>query len=221
MMPQSPSWTRLNTKAIETMITELCAGQDTDPDLHELLAAVAEQRGVEALPEDLSRGARFVFSYIEQVPYMMTVAWTAASNVGLENEMRRILEMVESYWAEGDDVIPDDLGVIGLLDDAYCSLTSLQAVSDHYQLQTGKHLFPNDLSVANQAMRRIIGEPYASELDRIVIGAMKTTGLIEAVKSLASEEKRLDFSANSTIWSHGPAGRAEVGDLANLGILDD
>jgi uncharacterized membrane protein YkvA (DUF1232 family) len=212
---------RLNTKAIETMIAELCAGQDTDPDLHELLAAVAEQRGVEALPEDLSRGARFVFSYIEQVPYMMTVAWTAASNVGLENEMRRILEMVESYWAEGDDVIPDDLGVIGLLDDAYCSLTSLQAVSDHYQLQTGKHLFPNDLSVANQAMRRIIGEPYASELDRIVIGAMKTTGLIEAVKSLASEEKRLDFSANSTIWSHGPAGRAEVGDLANLGILDD
>jgi len=211
----------LNTKAIETMIAELCVGADTDPDLHDLLAAVAEQRGVEPLPDDLARGARFVLSYIEQVPYMMTVAWTAAANVGLEKEMRRILEMVESYWVEGDDIIPDELGAIGLLDDAYCSLTSLQAVSDHYQLQTGKHLFPNDLSVANQAMRRIIGEPYASELDRIVIGAMKTTGLIEAVKSLASEEKRLNFSANSTIWSHGPAGRAEVGDLKNLGILDD
>ena len=211
----------MNTKAIETMIAELCVGADTDPDLHDLLAAVAEQRGVEPLPDDLARGARFVLGYIGQVPYMMKVAWTAASNVGLENEMRRILEMVESYWVEGDDIIPDELGAIGLLDDAYCSLTSLQAVSDHYQLQTGKHLFPNDLSVANQAMRRIIGEPYASELDRIVIGAMKTTGLIEAVKSLASEEKRLNFSANSTIWSHGPAGRAEVGDLKNLGILDD
>ena len=50
---------------------------------------------------------------------------------------------------------------------------------------------------------------------------MKSTGLIEAVKSLASEEKRLNFAANNTIWSHGPAGRTEVGDLANLGILDD
>jgi len=165
----SQCWKPLNTRTIESMIAELCAGMDTDPDLLDLLAAVAEQRGVEPSPEDLEHGARFVLAYVEQVPYMMKVAWTAASSVGLEKEMRSILEMVESYWAEGDDVIPDDLGAIGLLDDAYCSLTSLQAVSDHYQLQTGKHLFPNDLSEANRVMRRIIGEPYASELDRIVI----------------------------------------------------
>lgn len=203
------------------MIAELCAGADTEPELHELLAAVAGQHGAAPLPEDLAKGARFVLAYIEQVPYMMKIAWTAASNVGLETEMRAILQMVESYWAEGDDVIPDDLGAIGLLDDAYCSLTSLQAVSDHYQLQTGKHLFPNDLSEANQAMRRIIGEPYASELDRMVIRTMKATGLIDAVKSMASEEKRLHFASNSTIWSHGPAGRVEIGDLAQLGILDD
>lgn len=211
----------MDTKAIESMIVDLCAGMDTETELHDLLAAVAGQQGVEPRPEDLVRGAGFVLSYIQQVPYMMKVAWTAASNVGLETEMGRILEMVESYWAEGDDVIPDDLGAIGLLDDAYCSLTSLQAVSDHYQLQTGKHLFPNDLSEANRAMRRIIGEPYASELDRIVIRTMKATGLIDAVKSLATGEKRLNFAANSTIWSHGPAGRTEVSDLANLGILDD
>jgi uncharacterized membrane protein YkvA (DUF1232 family) len=211
----------LNTSAIESMIAELCAGADTEPELHELLAAVAGQHGVDPLPEDLAKGARFVLAYIHQVPYMMKVAWTAASNVGLEKEMSAILQMVESYWAESDDVIPDDLGAIGLLDDAYCSLTSLQAVSDHYQLQTGKHLFPDDLSEANQAMRRIIGEPYASELDRVVIRTMKATGLIEAVKSFASEDKRLNFAANSTIWSHGPAGRSEVSDLARLGILED
>jgi len=209
----------LDTKAIESMIADLCAGSDTEPELHDLLAAVAEQQGVEPRPEDLARGARFVLAYIEQVPYMMKIAWTAAANVGLEQEMQRILEMVESYWAEGDDVIPDELGAIGLLDDAYCSLTSLQSVSDHYRLQTGKHLFPNDLGEANRAMRRIIGEPYASELDRLVIRTMKATGLIEAVAMLASEEKRLDFAANSTIWNHGPAGRSEVADLAGLGIL--
>ena len=209
----------MDTKAIESKIAELCAESDTEPELRDLLAAVAEQRGVEPQPEDLARGARFVVSYIEQVPYMMKIAWTAATNVGLEQEMKRILEMVESYWAEGDDVIPDELGTIGLLDDAYCSLTSLQSVSDHYRLQTGKHLFPNDLGEANRAMRRIIGEPYASELDRLVIRTMKTTGLTAAVESLAGEEKRLDFAANSTIWNHGPAGRSEVADLAGLGIL--
>ena len=211
----------MDTTFIESMIAELCAGGGTEPELQDLLAVVAEREGVSAEQEDLEYGSRFVNGYIEQVPYMMKVAWTAASNVGLEKEMERILEMVESYWLEGDDIIPDELGVIGLLDDAYCSLTSMQAVSDHYRLQTGKHLFPDDLSAANRVMRKIIGEPYASELDRIVIRTMMETGLINAVQSLANVEKRFNFAANTTIWSHGPAGELDIGGLGKLGLLDD
>jgi uncharacterized membrane protein YkvA (DUF1232 family) len=203
------------------MIAASCADGVAGPELRDLLAAVAERLGVAARPEDLESGAGFVLAYIEQVPYMMKVAWTAATNVGLEQEMRLVLAMVESYWAEGDDVIPDDLGVIGLLDDAYCSLTSLQAVSDHYRLQTGKHLFPDDLSEANRAMRRIIGEPYASELDRIVVRTMKETGLPEALTALADEEKRLHLQSDSTIWSHGPVGRIDVAALTRLGIREN
>jgi uncharacterized membrane protein YkvA (DUF1232 family) len=209
----------VDTTPIESMISEICAEGSTEPELYDLLAVVADREGATVGSEDLEQGARFVGGYIEQVPYMMKIAWTAATNVGLETQMKKILQMVESYWLEGDDVIPDQLGVIGLLDDAYCSLTSLQAVSDHFQLQTGKYLFPNDLSAANMAMRKIIGEPYASELDRIVIKTLKETGLIEAVKTLASEEKQLNFAANSTIWSHGPAGEIDIADLKKLGLL--
>lgn len=201
------------------MIAELCADANTEPELHDLLAVVAERQGVQAGESDLRQGCRFVIAYFGQVPYMMKVAWTAATTVGLDNEMARILDMVNSYWIEGDDIIPDELGAIGLLDDAYCSLTSLQAVSDHYRLQTGKYLFPDDLTAANKAMRTIIGEPYASELDRLVIKTMTEAGLIEAVKELASEEKRLNFENNSTIWSHGPAGELEIKDLKKLGFL--
>ncbi len=211
----------MDTTPIESMIAKLCAENDTEPELHDLLAVVAEREGVKAKPEDLELGVRFVSAYIEQVPYMMKVAWTSALNVGLQSQMQKILDMVESYWIEGDDIIPDELGTIGLLDDAYCSLTSLQSVSDHYRLQTGKHLFPSDLGAANRAMRKIIGEPYASELDRIVIRTMTETGLIEAVKSMASEEKRLNFSSNSTIWNHGPAGTFDVADLERLGLFEN
>lgn len=211
----------MDTSTIDSMIADLCADHNAEPELLDLLAVVAEREGVEANPDDLVKGARFICGYIEHVPYMMKIAWTSAVNVGLESPMKQILQMVESYWVEGDDVIPDELGVIGLLDDAYCSLTSLQAVSDHYQLQTGKHLFPNDLGPANRAMARIIGEPYGSELDQIVFRTMRETGLIDAVKALASEEKRLNFAANSTIWSHDPAGELDITDLGNLGVLKD
>jgi len=211
----------VDTSQIESMIENCCGDAQDDPDLHDLLASVADRQGISARDEDLARGSQFVLGYIRQVPYMMKVAWTAATNVGLQKEMTHILEMVESYWIEGDDIIPDDLGVIGIMDDAYCSLTSLQAVSDHYQLQSGKFLFPDDLSAANRALRKIIGEPYASELDRIVIVALQQTGLIDAAKSFASEEKRLHFSSNSNIWNHGPAGHMEIEELAGLGLLDD
>ncbi len=211
----------MDTSTIDSMIADSCGDHHEEPELLELLAAVAEREGVDPQAEDLRNGVQFVQGYIQHVPYMMKVAWTAAVNVGLEPQMQQILEMVESYWLEGDDVIPDGLGVIGLLDDAYCSLTSLQAVSDHYQLQTGKHLFPADLGAANRAMRKIIGEPYGSELDRIVIRAMTETGLIEAVKSLASEEKQLNFAANSTIWGHGPAGELGIAGLEKLGLLEN
>ncbi|MFB3079970.1 MAG: hypothetical protein ACE1Y4_18395, partial [Lysobacterales bacterium] len=178
-------------------------------------------QGRSAHAADLVNGAQFILGYIKQVPYMMKVAWTAACNVGLEEEMEQILEMAQTYWLEADDVIPDDLGVIGLLDDAYCSLSSFQAVSDHYQLQTGKYLFPDNLSSANKVMRKIIGEPYATDLDLIVITTMQQTGLIEAMKSFAGQEKQLDFSHHSTIWNHGPAGNMDTDGLDGLGLLDD
>jgi len=209
------------TPQIEAMIAKQCDEPHCHPELHDLLAVVAERLGMSAGADDLENGTRFILGYIKQVPYMMKVARTAASNVGLEDAMEQILETVQSYWLEGDDVIPDDLGVIGLLDDAYCSLSSLQTVSDHYQLQTGKYLFPDNLSSANRAMRKIIGEPYATDLDRIVITTMQQTGLIEAMKSFASEEKQLNFSNHSTIWNHGPAGNTDMADLAGLGLMDD
>jgi uncharacterized membrane protein YkvA (DUF1232 family) len=203
------------------MIGQTIADDQSAGDLRDLLTAVAERQGREPGPAQVARGAQFVLAYLELVPYMMKVAYTAARNVGLESEMARILDMAHSYWIEDDDVIPDELGVVGVLDDAYCSLTSLQTVSDHYRLLTGKHLFPDDLTAANEAMRRIIGEPYATELDRIVIRTVRDTGLVESVKHLAEDEKRINLSSDSTIWSHGPVSRITVENLSGLGIADD
>jgi len=194
----------VDTTYIESMISQAVADDQAAGDLGDLLAAVAERRGLEPDPAEIARGARFVLAYVELVPY--------------ESAMERILDMAHSYWVEDDDVIPDELGVIGVLDDAYCSLTSLQMVSDHYRLLTGKHLFPDDLTGANVAMRHVIGEPYATELDRIVLRTMRETGLVESVKQLADDEKRINLSSDRTIWNHGPVGRIELEGLEALGL---
>jgi uncharacterized membrane protein YkvA (DUF1232 family) len=209
----------VNTSTIESIIAACNAEHAASHELHDLLVLVAERNGCEPNLGELELATRFVCSYIDQAPYMMKVAWTAAGNIGLENEMEQILAFVQSYWEQHDDIIPDSLGVIGLLDDAYCSMCTLQAVSDHFQLQTGKYLFPDDLSKANRMMRQIIGEPYASDLDRLVLKTLRESRAVESMKRLASTEKQLDFARQSTIWNHGPAGDLGVSALAGIGLV--
>ncbi|MDX1460909.1 MAG: hypothetical protein R3348_07620, partial [Xanthomonadales bacterium] len=88
----------------------------------------------------------------------------------------------------------------------------------HYQLQTGKFLFPDDLTAANRRMRHVIGEPYITELDRFVASAVTEAGVMQAVKALASPDKQQHFAAQANIWNHGPVTQSTQEDLAELGF---
>lgn len=209
----------MNTEQIEQIIATHFADPHASVDLQELLLVVAEREGFEPDSSAIAHGASFVYNYIEQVPYLLTVAWTSAKTVGLEREIESVLNMVISYWVEGDDVIPDSMGIVGVLDDAYCSLLSMQTMSDYFQLQTGKYLFPDDLTSANDIMRKIIGEPYASELDTIVNRAMQDAHIKQAVKALASPEKQRLFEKHANIWNHGPVNEVPIAQMAKLGLI--
>ena len=205
-------------------IQKIISAQFTDPqsamDLQKLLKNVAEKHGTQPSVKELAQGSSFIYNYLEQVPYLLTVAWTSARNVGLETEVTSILKMVESYWIEDDDVIPDNLGIFGILDDAYCSLSSMQTLSDLYRMQSGKHLFPDDLSAANEVMRKIIGEPYISQLDELVGKAIEDAKVKEAVKWLASPERQQLLDSQATIWNHGPVSELPVSQLKGLGLIE-
>ena len=211
----------MDTAQIQKIISDQFADPKSALDLHKLLKVVAERQGAQANEMDLVHGSSFIYNYLEQVPYLLTVAWTSARNVGLESEVTSILKMVESYWIEDDDVIPDSLGIFGLLDDAYCSLLSMQTLSDLYRMQSGKHLFPDDLSAANKVMRRIIGEPFTIQLDSLVARAIADAGVEEAVKWLASPEKQELLESQATIWNHGPVSQLPVSQLKGLGLVED
>jgi len=211
----------METAQIQKIISDQFADPRSAPDLRKLLKKVASRVGANPDNADLARGSSFIYNYLEQVPYLLTVAWTSARNVGLETEVKSILEMVKSYWIEDDDVIPDNLGIFGLLDDAYCSLLSMQTLSDLYRMQSGKHLFPDDLTAANEIMRKIIGEPFTTELDEIVNKAITDAHVGEAVKSLASPEKQQLLKNQATIWNHGPVSELPVNQLSGLGLTQD
>lgn len=211
----------MDTAQIRKIINDQFADPQSALDLHKLLKVVAERQGAQPNEMELAHGSSFIYNYLEQVPYLLTVAWTSARNVGLESEVTSILKMVESYWIEDDDVIPDSLGIFGLLDDAYCSLLSMQTLSDLYRMQSGKHLFPDDLTAANNVMRKIIGEPFTTELDLLVAKAITDAKVEEAVKWLASPEKQELLDSQATIWNHGPVSQLPVNHLKGLGLIEN
>lgn len=211
----------MQTATIQKMISDQFADARSASDLRKLLKDIAKREGASPGNVDLAQGSSFIYNYIEQVPYLLTVAWTSARNVGIESEVSQILQVVESYWLEADDVIPDSLGIYGLLDDAYCSLSSMQTVSDLYRQQTGKFLFPDDLTSANKVMRKIIGEPFAGQLDDIVKNAITDARVSDAVKLLASPEKQSLIDSQATIWNHGPVSELPVSQLSGLGLTVD
>ena len=211
----------METVQIQKIIADQFADARSAVDLRKLLIVVSERHGTHPSEVQLAHGSSFIYNYIEQVPYMLTIGWTSARNVGLETEVKSILEMVESYWIEDDDVIPDSLGIVGLLDDAYCSLLSMQTMSDLYRMQSGKYLFPDDLTAANKIMRKIIGEPYITQLDDIVNKAVEDARVKEAVELLASPEKQQLLDSQATIWNHGPVSELPVSQLSGLGLTED
>jgi len=211
----------MDTAQIQKIISDQFADPQSALDLQKLLKVVAKRQGAQPNAIELAHGSSFIYNYLEQVPYLLTVAWTSARNVGLETEITSILQMVESYWIEDDDVIPDNLGIFGLLDDAYCSLLSMQTLSDLYRMQSGKHLFPDDLTAANQVMRTIIGDPYVIQLDELVSKAIADARVKDAVKWLASPEKQKLLDSQATIWNHGPVSQLPVSQLKGLGLVQD
>lgn len=206
----------MNCASIKLQIELNCNTDHALEDMIDLMSAVAGRNNQSPDEDSLKTAAQFVLDYIRQVPYIIQVAWTAAGQVGLEQSMEMILEAVTSYWERDDDVIPDSIGVIGLIDDAYCSLSSLQMVSDHYRMLTGKHLFPDNLGPANVSIRQVLGQPYAADLDKFVIETLNTAQIMPALQQLASPEKRLHLDAEHTIWSHDSIPQTPASALANI-----
>ena len=153
---------------IKAKIADAFAHEERTGECAELIRNRLSGAGMEPHPKKVEGLVRFVREYIELVPFYIEQARVAAAETGLGKEMESLLSRVESYWYAEDDVIPEYLGLIGVVDDAYYSLMVLQSVSDYLARSVGEPLLAHDLTHRNKLIRRFMGEPYSSNLDRII-----------------------------------------------------
>ncbi|NJK31661.1 MAG: hypothetical protein HC927_04165 [Deltaproteobacteria bacterium] len=169
---------------LHTHVEAAVAIEAKDRHLANYLSDRATERDASLDAEELSQALELFELYVRSVPELLAAASTSAAGTVVEAVMEKVMEAAITYWDEPDDLVPDELGVLGLLDDAYFSLQLLERVSDRLLEESGQRLIADDLSPLHVVVRDIIGEHLAEVLDDLVILSLSNAPVDELVATI-------------------------------------
>lgn len=187
--------------------------------LRQALISLAYENGRSVSELEVQKVINFVSEYIEHAPALMALIEDATAHSGSQREVQPILDATEDYFLAPDDIIPDRLGLIGLLDDAYLTHSLMQAISDRVKSQSGKSLLPLEPHDDNAFVRRLIGEPFASILDERVAATLAGPRLQQNITRILSVLSELNLSSEpDPIWGYSHASHVADARLDALGV---
>lgn len=180
----------------------------------------ARQNGLNMSEAEIAQSVLFAQQYIEHVPAIIEATEAAASQAGLLSEATAFLNAVEHYWFEPNDVFPDQLGLFGLMDDAYVCLSVIHAMSSNLQARTGRPLISLDLGPANANARNAIGEPFAAQLDAIIMQTMGGPLIQQVMAALNQVATRMPtFNTPDPVWGNASVDEIVNARLGAIGIV--
>jgi len=205
----------MKTPVIKSQIDQAIRQDKQTGKFASLITDFVRNQGLQPKEAEVQQAVDFVYDYLLHVPELTNAIVQAASKAGTLNEIRYLLESVEEYFLNPCDLIPDYQGVLGLLDDAYLTLSMIQALSDQYKQRTGVPLISLNLTPANQSVRQLLGNEIATMLDLSVSSAMAMSSFMGPLGQLANAFG-LTMQVNDPIW-----GNASIDDIvtARLGAM--
>jgi len=172
---------------IEEAIDGAIADEAKTGRIANVIREAAAQNGDSIDDDEVARGVDFVTRYVRGVPRVLREALDRSKSTIAEAKMLRMAEAAATYWEADEDVIPDDQGLLGILDDAYCSLSLVSTLSSRLERDTGTKLVSDDLAGPTAAVRNLLGDPIADKLDDYVEEALADATMKELIASLAEE----------------------------------
>ncbi|MGI9238144.1 MAG: hypothetical protein ACR2QZ_12150 [Woeseiaceae bacterium] len=162
----------------------------------------------------------FVTEYIEHAPALMKQIEEAATTPGARHDVRPILDATEDYFLVSNDTIPDHLGLVGLVDDAYLAHSLMQAISDRYKSQSGESLLPFEVRADNAFIRRLIGEPFASILDDRVLATLGSPRVRQNIEQMLMALRQMNLSSGpDPVWGNVRASEIADARLGAMGVF--
>jgi len=154
------------------------------------LARRAEASGESSSPQDREQAAQSILEswrvQLEQVPEFIDALAETAADARVASVVTPILEAVQEYFLDPDDVVPDSHGILGLLDDMYIALSLLQAVYVQYREFTGHALLDVDLTPSIEAVRPLFQGKRIAALDARIQAALSQPTMLSSLQGLRS-----------------------------------
>jgi len=204
----------MNTQTIRNIIREAVAIEKASGNLATIIAQTAMLRGVQLSQKQLQDTVIFIQQYIEHVPALLDQLYSEVKKRSLANQVKPILDAAEQYFLAPVDLIPDQYGLLGLVDDAYLANTLIQEISNRYQDKKGNPIFPLDITKANMFIRGLFDVPTGMMLDAAVANVLNGPTIQQSLQNLFNHASVFEMSQPDPIW--GNASISEVVD-AQLG----
>ncbi len=150
------------------MINKAIDNEKSTNNLAKLVMKVAKQNGKSMTLQSAQSVSDFVIAYVKLVPAYIEEGLNASGKFGIKNEMRQMISELEYYWILEQDLIPDNLGLIGITDDAYASIYLLQTLSDYCKSMNNQPLLQIDFTDSNKLIRNLLGNEIATALEQKV-----------------------------------------------------
>ncbi len=158
-------------------------------------------------------------------PTLLEAAALDAQEHGVLGQLEPMLLKAAQYFFEEDDVLPDHLGLYGLLDDAYLAQRYLLGASELHEKVGGAPLLGAQLRPSVDVVRQWIGDDEASLLDQMVSGDVRRLqwkgALVAGALGLVAWQVLSGFSGggDSGAGSWGNSWESETSRMAaGLGI---
>ncbi len=210
----------MQTQQIRNQIASAISHEQKTGTLASLLRQLAQQRGVQPASSDIHNAVAFIGQYIEHAPALLEALHEAAQKEGVGASVSQILSTAEQYFLTPVDFIPDHLGLVGLMDDAYLAHMLVQRVSEQHQRDTGAPLLalPMDLAQVNLFIRGLIGEPMATQLDGAVQVTLSMPAIQQAMARLNSFSSPFTMGRDP-VWGSASMDEVVTARLGSMGVV--
>lgn len=168
----------------------------------------------------------FTTQYLRNTPNLIDQVFSAAASANCLTTFQPIFNALFNYWDENYDYIPDHMGIAGICDDAYLSMSLMQLVANSTIPGTNKVLIPgvnNDLQQQNNLMANLLGPVVATQLNAVANQTYQSIYIQDAMNNIfnaagmnalfgsgslnmmhnALEQNRIDEQVNTQLGAMG------------------